>query len=83
MDIHKETLKAAAHMGATSDDTLIEQLCMPADWTHPLDFMMVSEDKLGNDEVPELLDLMSISETSYKGPYKHYFPSKYKFRYGS
>jgi hypothetical protein len=39
---------------------------------------MISEDKFGteNDLEPELVDLTSI--TSYKGPYRHYIPSKYK-----
>jgi hypothetical protein len=38
---------------------------MPAKWTHPLPFMMVSEDKFGTEEElePELVDLMSISDT--------------------
>jgi hypothetical protein len=63
-----------------SDSPLNERLCMPAKWTHPLPFMMTSEDKFGTEEElePELVDLMSISEITYKGTYRHYFPSKYK-----
>jgi hypothetical protein len=65
-----------------SDRPLVERLPMPAkaNWTHPLPFMMVSEDKFGTEEKlePELVDLMSILDTSYKGTYRYYFPSKYK-----
>jgi hypothetical protein len=63
-----------------SDDALIEQLCMPAEWTRPIPFMMVPEEEIGKDNEPEpkLLDIMSISDTTYKGTYRYFFPSKYK-----
>jgi hypothetical protein len=62
------------------DDALIEHLCMPAEWTHSMPFMMIPEDEIGMDKEPEpeLLDLMSISEITYQGPYRYYFPRKYK-----
>jgi hypothetical protein len=62
------------------DDTLIEHLCKPCDWTHPLPFTMISGDDFGteNELEPELVDLMSLSDDGYTGPYLHYFPSKYK-----
>lgn len=53
---------------------VMERLCMPAKWTHPLPlFMIILEDKLGTEEElePELVDLMSISEITYKGPYRY------------
>jgi hypothetical protein len=44
-----------------SGQPLVERLDMPAKWTHPLLFMMVSEDKFGTEEElePELVDLIS------------------------
>jgi hypothetical protein len=63
-----------------SDNVLIDHLCAPTPWTHPLSFMMISEDEIAMEKEPEPkpLDLMSISEITYKGPYRYYFPRKYK-----
>jgi hypothetical protein len=64
-----------------SDDALIEHLCMPAEWTQPIPFMMIPEEEMGkdNEAEPELLDIMSISDITYKGTYRYYyFPRKYK-----
>jgi hypothetical protein len=63
-----------------SDDALIEHLCMPAEWTQSIPFMMVPEEEMGKDKEPEpeLLDIMSISDITYKGTYRYYFPRKYK-----
>jgi hypothetical protein len=63
-----------------SDDALIEHLCMPADWTQPLHFMMIPEEEMGKDDKPEpkLLDILSISDITYKGTYRYYFPRQYK-----
>jgi hypothetical protein len=62
------------------DDALIDHLCMPTEWTHPLPFMMIREEEIrkDNEPEPELLDIMSISDITYKGTYRYYFPRKYK-----
>jgi hypothetical protein len=63
-----------------SDDAFIEHLCKPAEWTQSIPFMMIPEEEMGKDNGPELelLDIMSISDITYKGPYRYYFPCKYK-----
>jgi hypothetical protein len=63
-----------------SDNALIEHLCTPTPWTHPLSFLMISDVEMAMEKEPEPkpLDLMSISELTYKGPYRYYFPRKYK-----
>ena len=63
-----------------SDNALIKHLCMPVEWTQSIPFMVIPDEEMGkNDEPePELLDVMGISDITYKGPYRYYFPRKYK-----
>jgi hypothetical protein len=55
-----------------NDNALIEHLCTPTPWTHPLPFMMIPAEEIAMEKEPEpkLVDLMSISDTTYLGPLK-------------
>jgi hypothetical protein len=63
-----------------SDNALIQRLCLPTDWTHPLLFPLVSETEIAMEKEPDpkLVDLFGISDSAYDGPGLHFFPSKYK-----